>query len=189
MVWYQLVDKSIKKKGIICTSLFVCIIFLLWKFNDLFRSNKNDAFAYLDRTCNANERCKYDTFKTLHMVKENEIVVARDDVTGKDWTLGQVRCDPTSQARLNQNDTLSQEKLNKLYPALVLETNEKYVQPSAKNRTNGRVLVFNRVPKCASSMFVKLLWHLGKQEIITLGITIRKTSAKNNLRWQKKKNF
>ena len=49
------------------------------------------------------------------MVNDDEIVVARDEVTGKDWTLGHVRRDPTSEAWLLLNDTLSQDKLNSIY--------------------------------------------------------------------------
>ena len=163
MVWYQLVFKSKTRTGIICPSLFVCILFLLWKYNDLFRSNKNEAFAYFNSTCKINERCKYDTFSTMHMFDENEIIVARDEVTGKDWTLGDIKCALSSEGRLLQNETLAQDEMNEIYPALVLEPNEKYVQPSAKNRTNGRFLVFNRVPKCASSTFIGLFRALMKE--------------------------
>ena len=153
MAWYQLVVKSRTRIGIIFPSLFFCVLFLRWKYNDFFKSNKNDAFAYFDSTCKFNERCKYDTFSILHMVNENEIVVARDEVTGTDRTFGHVRCD----------ENKVEDKLNKIYPELVLEPNEKYVQPTAKNRTNGRFLVFNRVPKCASSMFVALFLELRKK--------------------------
>ena len=163
MVWYLLGVKFRTRIGIIGLSLCVCILFLLWRYTDPFRPDKNDAFAYFDSTCKVSETCIYDTFSTLNLVNDDEIIVARDEVTGKDWTLGHVRRDPTSEAWLLLNDTLSQDKLNAIYPALVLEPNEKYVQPSAKNRTNGRFLVFNRVPKCATSMFVDLFWALMKK--------------------------
>ena len=46
------------------------------------------------------------------------------------------------------------------YHKLVLEDHEWGIIASTSNRTNGRFLIFNRVPKCASSMLVELLWQL-----------------------------
>jgi hypothetical protein len=99
------------------------------------------------------------------MINDDEIVVAGNNETGQYWTLGHVRRDPTSEAWLLLNatptDYTNGSKL--LYPSLILDRNDKEIKPSAKNRTNGRFLVFNRVPKCATSMFVDLFWTLMKK--------------------------
>ena len=163
MVWHLLGVKFRTRIGIIGLSICICILFLLWKNNSSFSLHKNSAFVYIDPTCKANERCVYDTFEALDLVNDDEIVVARDGVTGHDWTLGHVRRDPTSEAWLLENSTQATDKPNSSYPTLVLEPHEKEVHPSAKNRTNGRLLIFNRVPKCATSMFVDLFWALMKK--------------------------
>ena len=150
------------KIAIICLILCICVLFLLRECNVPFKSIKNVLLANLNSTCKVNERCVYDTFSTLHMVDDDEIVVAIDGVTGKTWKLGHVRRDHNSETWL-QNNTLAPDKLKSRYPSLVLEPNEKYVQPSSKNRTNGRYLIFNRVPKCASSMFIDLITDLMKK--------------------------
>ena len=48
-----------------------------------FKSIRNVLLPNLNSTCKVNERCIYDTFSTLHMVNDDEIVVAIDGVTGK----------------------------------------------------------------------------------------------------------
>ena len=124
--------------------------------------NQNVSFANSSSSCKINESCIYDAFSTLHMVNDDEIIIAIDSETGKTWTLGNVRRNHNSETLLLYN-TSAPEKLISTYPSLVLEPNEKHVQPSSKNRTRGRFLIFNRVPKCASSMFIDLFRALMKK--------------------------
>ena len=163
MVWHILGVKFRTRIGIIGLSICACVLLLLWKKKPPLSSTHNSSLTYYDPTCKVNKRCIYDTYTTSNMVNDDEIVVARDGETGQDWTLGHVRRDPTSEAWLLSNATPTVTESKFLYPSLVLEPNEKEVIPSAQNRTKGRFLIFNRVPKCATSMFVDLFWALMKK--------------------------
>ena len=46
---------------------------------------------------------------------------------------------------------------NLSYPTIILKFNDDEIIPSALNRTKGNILIYNRVPKCASSLFKHLL--------------------------------
>ena len=49
------------------------------------------------------------------------------------------------------------------YHNLALEAHEWGIKPSASNRTRSRLLIYNRVPKCASSTLWKLLQSLQRK--------------------------
>ena len=139
------------------------IAFILW--NKSLRNlsgDSQDPIFFDPKLCNVpNARCVYDSSNAYSMKNDDEIVVSSDTKTGQVWTLGHVRRDPTSESLLLPNETVSSAtNYSLIYPTLVIEPNEKQVKPTATNRTNGRFLIFNRVPKCASSMFVDLLWKL-----------------------------
>ena len=142
--------------------LCVCtlIIILYWKRQLKFTATKRYTELFFDSTCDYHETCVYDQSSTLSMTSDDEIVVAEDHKTGAIWTLGHVRRDPTSEAWLLDNITSTHDKSTLSFPNLVIEPHEKQIEPSSSNRTNGRSLIFNRVPKCASSMLVDLLWKL-----------------------------
>ena len=94
------------------------------------------------------------------MTNDHGIVVAIDDKSGVNWTFGQVRRIPTSEAWSLLKEEQKAGITELFYPRLILEPNVEQVVPSAKNRTNGSLLLFNRVPKCATSMFVNLMKKL-----------------------------
>ena len=109
------------------------------------------------------ERSVYDDSSTWNMKNDNDIVVAIDNKTGHSWTLGHVRQDPMSESWLLENQTMSLDNNSSFsFPSLFVEPHEEHIQPSAKNRTSrhGKLLIFNRVPKCASEMFVDLFGKL-----------------------------
>ena len=121
------------------------------------------SLLYPKTSKNVDERSVYDGSSTLNMTNDNDIVVAIDNNTGHIWTFGHVRQDPMSESWLLENQNISLDNnSSRSFPILYVEPHEEHIRPSAKNRTSrhGKMLIFNRVPKCASEMFVDLFGKL-----------------------------
>ena len=109
--------------------------------------------ACLDgKVCNRTKKCICGGTRISNMVNEDDIVVSVDTETRQNWTL----CDVKNRYKGHK----TKNTLQFAYPSLVLEANEWGITPSASNRTNSRFLMYNRVPKCASSMLLGLLHFL-----------------------------
>ena len=163
MIWLSYGVKFRARIAILVLGFCTFVVYLFWNNKLPFAANTNIVQLYFDSTCKYNETCIYDQTSTSSMINDDEIVVARDNETGQYWTLGHVRRDPTSEAWLLLNTTPTSDGSKTIYPTLILGETDKEIKPSAENRTNGRLLVFNRVPKCATSMFVDLFWTLMKK--------------------------
>ena len=151
---------SRKRIALVILGLCIWVVYLLWNKRLQHIIHKDSNLLYFDTKFKFNEKCIYDKSSTLSMIYDDEIVVAEDKEIGQVWTLGHVRRDPTSEAWLLLKSKPRSDNSELVFPNLVLDLKEKLVEPSARNRTNGRFLIFNRVPKCASSMFVDLFWKL-----------------------------
>ena len=59
-----------------------------------------------------------------------------------------------------QNNLLASGGSKLLYPTINLELNNDEIKPTVSNRTKQNILIYNRVPKCASTLFQRLLRKL-----------------------------
>ena len=99
--------------------------------------------------------------------QDDKIVVSQNPGSGKNWTLGEVRRFAVDEwLRPDQEEVA--EPAEKGFPAFYIPGKNKFldeiVKPSAINRTlrDADTLIFNRVPKCASSTMNELLQSLSQ---------------------------
>ena len=65
---------------------------------------------------------------------------------------------PNTESKQNNLIASGGSKLS--YPTIKLELNKDEIKPTVSNRTKQNILIYNRVPKCASSLFQHLLRKL-----------------------------
>ena len=141
------------------------------------------------KVCNQNEKGICDGSSTSNMTREHEMVVPVDSETRQCLKLYEDRF---------KNRHIITNTSNLVYHNLVLEAHERGIKPSASNRTNGRILIYNRVSKCASSTLRGLLaahgsstasWQLSLQRNNNFQYYSSNTYNKRRLTMQQEKEF
>ena len=192
MLFHFFIGGKFRKRIILVIVLFCATLLLFWN-QHLFRSEWKISSVYFvdSKKCDvSSNRCFYGTSEYVNYTSDDEIIVAVDQKTGHVWTLGHVRRDAVGEeATLLQNSTASSNGETSQYPNLILEEVQRQVIPSAANRTNGHFLIFNRVPKCASSMYVDILWKLQQHRYNNFKFYSWKSYWERQLTAQKEEEF
>ena len=146
-----------RRLGVLCVLICVSATpFLFWLERLDSSGTTGNLLTYLSgELCKQNEKGISSGTSTSNAPREHEIVVSVDSENSQNWTL--------YEARLIKRHNITNILKLPSYHNLVLEAHEWGIKPSASNRTNSRFLIYNRVPKCASSTLWKLLSGLQRK--------------------------
>ena len=134
--------------------IFVASILYLFWFEQLDASGTMGNLLTYEggEVCKQNEKGICNGTRTSNALPEHEIVVSVDSENSQNWTVYEA-------GLINRHNTTNALK-SQLYHNLVLQAHAWEIKPSASNRSSSRFLIYNRVPKCASSTLWRLLQSL-----------------------------